>query len=77
MRSLERRFREASKRNVDLSSFMCFVEAVHGQKFGKKAIQIWFRKLIDPVDYCEQDRRRLLKHMCKISNGIEEGMILG
>lgn len=67
MRSLERRFKALRKKDSDLSSFICFGRAVTSQRFSKRTIQYWFRRLVDKDDYEVRDKGRLLRHMYELS----------
>lgn len=73
MKSIEKRFNKASKEYQYLSSYMCFTEAIKGQKFSKKMINIWFNKLVEKDDYSKKDKKELLRHLYLISNRPEEG----
>lgn len=74
MKSLERRFNNISKKNPNLSSYLCFVEAVRGQGFSKQTIHNWFSQLVDKEDYNKTEKRALLEHLTNLSNVIEEGI---
>ncbi len=74
MKSIERRFNKASKEYSDLSSYMCFAEAIKNQKFSKKMIAIWFNKLVDKNDYSKEDKKELLSYLYLLSNVFEEGL---
>lgn len=73
MKSIQRRFNKASKEYPCLSSYMCFTEAIKGQKFSKKIISFWFNKLVEKDDCSKKDKKELLKHLYLISNRPEEG----
>lgn len=74
MKSLERRFNNISNKNPNLSSYLCFVEAVRGQGFSKQTIHNWFSQLVDKGDYNKTEKRALLEHLTNLSNVIEEGI---
>lgn len=74
MKSLERRFNNISKKNPNLSSYLCFVEAVGGQGFSKQTIHNWFLQLVDKDDYNRKEKRAILEHLTNLSNVIEEGI---
>lgn len=71
MKSLERRFNNISVKNPCSSSYICFAEAVRGQKFSKKIIAIWFNKLVDRDDYSKKDKKELLSQLNLLSNPCE------
>lgn len=68
MRSIQRRFNNVTKRNTELSSYVCFARAIKGQRFIKQMISRWFYKLVEEDDYSKNDRRALLSHLDKLSN---------
>jgi len=72
MRSLKRRFKNIEKGNPFWSSYICFAEAVSGQKFSKQTIHRWFLKLVDNDDYDKKDKRALLSHLRDLSNDLED-----
>jgi hypothetical protein len=68
MKSIERRFEEISHLNPDWSSYVCFTEAVKGQKFTKRAITKWFNRLIKKEDYSKGDRSVLMDNLMEATN---------
>lgn len=64
MRSIERRFQVIkSKSDPCVSSFMCFVKAIEGQKMTFKTMCRWFYKLVDPTDYDKKDKKEILQDL--------------
>jgi len=72
MKSLERRFKNISARKIDLSSFLCFSEAIKGQRFSRQTIHRWFYKLVDKEDYLKSEVRGVLEHLENLSNKLED-----
>ena len=62
MRSVERRFIDATKKHPNYSSIVCFGIAVTGQKLTKEIISKWFTKLVDQNDYSSKERQELIRH---------------
>lgn len=73
MRSIQRKFNKIEKQNPNWSSYLCFVNAIKGQKFVKKNIQKQFYKLVDKNDYDWKNRISIINDLVKISNCAEEG----
>lgn len=78
MRSLERRFANIARLNPYWSSYICFAEAVKGQRFSKKIIANYFNKLVEKDDYGKEDKKHITKHLLALSanaeNIAEEGI---
>lgn len=72
MRSIERRFNNTIKTNPLLSSYICFLRTIWGQKFTKSIIRKWFNKLVDEDDYSKADKKDLFKHLEYLANMPEE-----
>ena len=72
MRSIERRFKNIAEKNHLWSSYICFAEAIKGQKFTKPMISMWFSKLVEKDDYSKNDKSQLLKQLGNLSNAIED-----
>jgi hypothetical protein len=68
MKSLERRFNNITEKNIFWSSFICFAEAVKGQRFTPSILHRWFQKLVQKDDYAQSDKRTLLRHLDFLSN---------
>ena len=68
MKSLERRFNNITEKKPFWSSFICFAEAVKGQRFTKPILHRWFQKLVQKDDYAQSDKRTLLRHLDFLSN---------
>lgn len=75
MKSLERRFKNIADRNPMKSSYICFAEAVKGQKFSRKTIMFWFKEMLNLVDYDKSDKRILIQNLVDLSNYSEDGII--
>ncbi len=71
MRSIKRRFKKILTKNPCKSSYICFSEAIRGQKFSKQTIHRWFAKLVDKNDYCRSEKRAILSHLDNLSNTFE------
>lgn len=72
MKSIERRFNKIAKRNPFWSSYICFAEAIKGQKFSRQAIHRWFYKLVNQDDYDKSDTRDILAQLEELSNSPED-----
>ena len=72
MRSIQRRFVNIQKMRPFLSSYICFASTVAGQKFTKRAIYHWFNRLVDEIDYFRSEKKGLIKHLCDLTNDVEE-----
>lgn len=68
MKSLERRFNNITEKNIFWSSFICFAEAVKGQRFTPSILHRWFQKLVQKDDYAQSNKRTLLRHLDFLSN---------
>lgn len=68
MKSIERRFNNITEKKPFWSSFICFTEAVKGQRFTKPILHRWFQKLVQKDDYAQRDKRTLLRHLDSLSN---------
>lgn len=68
MKSLERRFNNIQEKNPFWSSYICFAEAVTGQRFTPPILHRWFQKLVAKDDYSQSDKRSLLRHLDLLSN---------
>ena len=74
MKSLQKRFNNATKRNPFHSSYQCFWLAIVNQKFSKKIILFWFNRLVEKDDYSKKVKNELISQLVLISNPSEEGM---
>lgn len=72
MRSIERRFKNISEKKPFWSSYLCFTEAIKGQKFTKPMISKWFSKLVEKDDYSKSDKKQILRQLEQLSNLIED-----
>jgi hypothetical protein len=68
MKSIERRFQNAQKRNPGWSSYLSFTDAITGQKFSKETIQNWFNKLVEKLDYAQTEKKAILAHLEILTN---------
>lgn len=66
MRSLEARFYHILQGNPLWSSFVCFTEAIKGQRFSQKIIYQWFDLLVDKDDYSKQDKRTIFSQLLNL-----------
>ncbi|HOX10364.1 MAG TPA: hypothetical protein P5323_00175 [Candidatus Moranbacteria bacterium] len=67
MKSLERRFKNITKKKPFWSSYVCFSEAVKGQGFNRQSIHRWFQRLVDKNDYTRKEKRAILAHLENIT----------
>jgi len=74
MRSIKARFNNISRRNPNLSSYICFTEIIKGQNFSKRRIALGFNELVDKEDYNKGDKKELLHQLYLCSNKAEEGI---
>ena len=75
MKSLYSRLEKIKQKNQLWSSYACFAVAIKNQKFSKKIIYFWFNKLVNKDDYSKEDKRRILRHLFKLSNNTAEAGI--
>ncbi len=68
MKSLKRRFDNITEKKPFWSSFICFAEAVKGQRFTSPILHRWFQNLVQKNDYDQSDKRALLNHLDSLSN---------
>ena len=68
MRSVERRFNEIQRKNPLWGSIPCLSSAVQGQRFSKRQLSHWFRRLVDTSDYDQRDRRSLINQLEDCTN---------
>lgn len=71
MKSLERRFNNITEKKPFWSSFICFAEAIKGQRFTPPILHRWFQKLVEKDDYAKSEKRALLQHMGSLSNTLK------
>lgn len=72
MKSLERRFNNITKKNLNYSSYLCFVETIKGGKFDRRTIRQWFDKLVDKDDYDQSERKDIIKNLSDLTNMPED-----
>jgi len=72
MKSIKARFDKIRAVKTAKSDYICFAEAVTGQKFGKRAISAGFNRLVDKTDYDNSEKKMLLAELDKLSNYAEE-----
>jgi hypothetical protein len=72
MRSIERRFKEIAKKpsNWNRPTISSFAMAVAGQQFDANKVYYWFKKLVDPDDYCKNEKKEVLADMIYKINGL-------
>ena len=64
---MNKRFKDFSKINWDLSSFINFCKAVRGQKYHKGLVTQGFAKLVLKGDYDIADQQSLIDHAYKLT----------
>jgi hypothetical protein len=67
MRSIERRFEIFKKKNPYWSDIICFNTAVAHQKFKRRYLRHWFKKLVKD-DYEPRDKKEILAHTEELTN---------
>jgi len=77
MKSIKRRFHKISIKNINLSSYMCFLEATKSQYFSKRTISLWFNELVEKDDYDKKDKKDILCHINMLSNMPQESIKSG
>lgn len=70
MKSIERRFNNIREKKQGWSSYLCFAQAVTGQKFSRAALHRWFNKLVDKDDYSASDKRNILMNLESLTNDV-------
>lgn len=70
MKSIERRFNSIKEKKDGWSSYLCFAEAVAGQRFSSEAVRRWFNKLVNKDDYAESDKRMVLAHLQSLTEAV-------
>lgn len=76
MKSIERRFNNVRKKNINYSDYVCLAEAVLGQQFSRRRLYTYFKKLVSIDDYDGTDTNMLVRHLYKISNTPDECIFL-
>lgn len=66
MEQIKKRFEMFKERNPYWSSFTCFANAITGKEYGKIAIGLAFRKLVEKDDYSKSDRDEILEGLYKL-----------
>lgn len=72
MKSIKARFDKIRAVRTAKSDYICFAEAITGQKFSREMISIWFPKLVDKNDYAKSEKRSLIPNLVKLSMCAEE-----
>lgn len=67
MKSIQRRFKNTTKKKPFWSSYVCFSEAVKEQGFNRQSIHRWFQRLVDKDDYSKKEKRTILAHLENIT----------
>lgn len=70
MRSVKARFNRFNKE--PLSSYIAFSKAVKNQNFSRDSISRNFINLVDPDDYCCDEKKSLIDYLYDLSNPTEE-----
>lgn len=73
MRSIEARFKEMQKLYPHVGDYVALHRAVKHQRFSKKSIATWFKKLIPKEDYLPSHTEGLIEQLWKYSNSAEDG----
>lgn len=60
------------RKNIFLSSYICFALAISQQGFGAQAISRWFNKLVQKDDYDKRDKKSLLAHLMCLTKTPED-----
>lgn len=63
MRSIKRRFERVAKANPNMSSYICFANAIKGMNFSKDRLSRFFNELVDKGDYAKTEKRPLMQHL--------------
>jgi hypothetical protein len=63
MRSIERRFKNVSKKHPDWSSDNCLLHTVENQNFSEQYIARWFNKLVPEEDYSSSEKKDILANL--------------
>jgi hypothetical protein len=71
MKSVKRIFDKVRERNPLCSDYICFAEAVRGNR---KTIFRHFNSLVDRNDYAKCEKKDVLKFLVELSKVAEEGM---
>ena len=71
MKSIERRFNNISQKKQGWSTYLCFAEAVKGQKFSREAIHRWFNKLVDKDEYSLKDKKKILTNLVSLTHDVK------
>lgn len=70
MKSIQRRFNNIREKKEGWSSYLCFAQAVVGQKFSRETIHRWFNKLVDKDDYAARDKKNILTNLESLTNDV-------
>lgn len=70
MKSIERRFNNIRKKKQGWSSYICFAEAIKGQKFSREAVHRWFNKLVDKDEYSLRDKKKILANLLSLTHDL-------
>jgi len=68
MKSISRNFLQVQAKNPNLSSFMCFAEAIKHRNFTRVVIRKKFNKLVSKDDYSGNEKKAILEFLFKLSN---------
>jgi predicted RNA-binding protein YlxR (DUF448 family) len=75
MKSLNSRFLRVQKSNPSRADFICLSKAVRDQKFKRPALLKALQELVPKDDYDRSDRFKLINHLWKSSNPVEDNEI--
>lgn len=68
MKSIERRFKSIKEKKEGWSTYLCFAQAITGQKFSRESLHRWFNKLVNKDDYSTKDKRNILMNLESLTN---------
>lgn len=73
MKSIERRFQAIRlKTDLCISSFICFVKAIEGQKMTISTMCRWFYKLVETTDYDKKNKKEILQDLGRLLKVAED-----
>jgi hypothetical protein len=68
---MKEKFKELQEKYPNISSAMVFSKLVKDRKMPRSEIAKWFKKLVNPDDYDEMDKKELRVFYYKLSNGLK------
>ena len=67
MKTLKARFKNFEENNPNASSYICFANAIRGQKFSNEIITHQFSRLVEKDDYEIDDKREILTYLRELN----------